>query len=61
MSETKPNKLQKFVIKPGGEIEVTWVNPAFSDVILELYPKEERDKFIELNKDSPLGPRIWCG
>jgi hypothetical protein len=55
------NTTQKFVIKPDGEVLVEWVNPSFSDVVLELYPEEEKNKLIELNKDSPLGPRIFCG
>jgi hypothetical protein len=55
------NSTQKFVIKPDGEVFVEWVNPSFSDVVLELYPEEEKNKFIEMNKDSPLGPRIFCG
>jgi hypothetical protein len=54
-------EVQKFVIKLGGEIVVDWVIPAFSDVILELYPEQEKQKMIEMNKDSPLGPRIFCG
>ena len=60
MTETNPEHLQKFVIKPDGTIFVEWVNPKFSDIILELYPDDERKKFKELNAHDP-NPKIWCG
>lgn len=53
------NDTQKFVIRPDGSIYVEWVNPAFSDVILELYPEEQRQQMIKLN--APNEPKIWCG
>ena len=56
-----PDRYQKFVINPKGEIEVEWINTRFSDVIIELLPEQERKQLIELNKDSPLGPKIFCG
>jgi hypothetical protein len=59
MAETNPDKLQKFVIKPDGTVFVEWVNPAFSDVILELYPEDEKKKFLKLNEGRQA--KIWCG
>lgn len=53
------NETQKFVIKPNGEIFVEWVNPAFSDVLLELYPEEEKQRMIDMN--WPSEPKIYCG
>ncbi|MDO8640054.1 MAG: hypothetical protein Q7R33_00755 [Nitrosarchaeum sp.] len=54
-------KQQKFVIKPSGEVVVEWIDPVFSDVILELYPKKEREQFLELNKEAGTLPHIFCG
>jgi hypothetical protein len=65
MAETDANKLQKFIIKPNGEVEIEWVNPAFSDVIIALFPEEDRrvKSTDGTNLDEELfgGPRIWCG
>jgi|GEM_PF-7037364 len=55
------NTTQKFVIKSDGTIHVEWINPDFSDVILELYPEDERKCIQEMNKDNPIGAKIWCG
>jgi len=55
------NAKQKFIIKPNGEIVVDWVIPEFSDVVIELMPKEQRQRYIEDGKQSGKGPRIYCG
>lgn len=55
------NEQQKFVILPDGSIDIEWVNPAFSDVIIELLPEEERNQLVEINKQFGLEPKIYCG
>jgi hypothetical protein len=58
------NRLQKFIVKPNGEVEIEWINPSFSDVIIALFPEEDRSvKIDHVDIDAKLfgGPRIWCG
>jgi len=57
----KDNSKQRFVIKPGGKIIVEWVNPDFSDVIIDaVMSKEEREKFLASSVPE-IEPKIWCG
>jgi hypothetical protein len=55
------NDQQKFTILPDGSIDIEWVNPSFSDVIIELLPSEERQQIIDLNKKFGTQPKIYCG
>ena len=53
------NSKQKFVIEPGGKIIIEWVNPDFSDVIVDaVYSEEEKQQFL---KHAGPNPKIWCG
>lgn len=56
-----PNNQQKFVILPDGSIDIDWVNPAFSDVIIELLPEQERQQLIDINRQCGTEPKIYCG
>lgn len=61
MTEIQP---QKIIIEEDGSIQIDWINPAFSDTILELLPKEERQRIEEFYKDSNTDIKnfkIWCG
>lgn len=49
---------QTFTIAQDGTIDIGWVQPEFSDVILELIPDEKKIN-DELNKGKK--PRIFCG
>lgn len=62
MSEVDKKRLsqQKFVIKTDGTIKVDWVNPDFSDIIINaVMTKEQREDFISTVDDND--PKIWCG
>lgn len=60
ISQIHQNSKQRFVIKPGGKIIVDWVNPDFSDVIIDaVMSKEERESF--LTTIPKIEPKIWCG
>lgn len=65
MAEISADKLQKFIIKPNGEVVIEWINPSFSDVIIALFPEEDRR--VRSADGSCIdekvfgGPRIWCG
>jgi hypothetical protein len=51
---------QKFVIKTDGTIIVDWVNPDFSDIIIDtILSKEERKKMLSTTIGEE--PKIWCG
>jgi len=53
---------QKFIIQPDGTIIVEWVNPDFSDVIIDaLYSEKEKEEIYKLSKKTKLKPKIWCG
>lgn len=59
--ERKYTSTQKFVIKPGGKIVVEWINPEFSDVIIDaVMSEEERESFLRTAIPG-VEPRIWCG
>lgn len=62
MTDDNKRKLsrQKFVIKSDGSIVVDWVNPDFSDVIIDtVMSKEDREKILSTNIGDE--PKIWCG
>lgn len=52
---------QKFIIESDGNIKIDWISTEFSDVIIELLPEKERNQIKEMNKNMPLGPKIFCG
>ncbi len=57
--EIQKNSKQKFTIKPGGKIIVEWVNPDFTDVIVDaVYSEKEREEFFKQNGPNA---KIWCG
>jgi hypothetical protein len=60
MNEFKEvESIQTFIINEDGSIFVQWINPEFSDLILDtVYSKEERQQLIDLNGDHP---KIYCG
>jgi hypothetical protein len=58
-SITLAESTQTFVINEDGSIFVQWINPEFSDLLLDtVYSKEERQELIDLNGDHP---KIYCG
>lgn len=53
---------QTIIIKEDGTIQIDWANPAFSDVIYELYPKQKKEEIKEFCKDKDVkNYKIWCG
>lgn len=59
--EIERKSTQKFVIKPGGEIVVEWINPDFSDVIIDAIMSEEERKSFLSTRIAGIEPKIWCG
>jgi hypothetical protein len=55
------NKTQKFVIEHDGAISIEWINPVFSDTIIELLPQKEQDTIKQLHVDMRIEPKIYCG
>lgn len=56
--EIQKNSKQKFIIEPGGKVVVEWVNPDFTDVIVDaVYSEKEREEF----KQNGPNAKIWCG
>lgn len=55
------NQQQKFVILPDGTVDIEWINPAFSDVIIELLPEDRRKSLFELSEKFGTEPKIYCG
>jgi ribosomal silencing factor RsfS len=59
--EIDQKSTQKFVIKPSGKIVIEWINPDFSDVIIDaIMTKEERKGFLS-TRIPGIEPKIWCG
>lgn len=49
---------QKFTVGQDGSIDIGWIQPEFSDAILEICPD---DKKINDELNGGKKPRIFCG